>query len=115
MNALHLSPPPFPKSLLIPSIRLNLGADGGVGVGVSSQSLLLLEQLHVMAATEQVGGGQAGDAAAHDRDPFPHGVPSEREDSAFSRKHKGGAIQGGTGSSRHGSHDTTARRGPQAP
>ncbi len=38
------------------------------GIGVATQPVLFLEQLHPMAAAQQVGGGQPGNARADDRD-----------------------------------------------
>ena len=38
------------------------------GIGVATQPMLFLEQLHPMAAAQQVGGGQPGNARPDDRD-----------------------------------------------
>jgi hypothetical protein len=41
------------------------------GIGVATQARLFLEEMHAMAAAQQIGGGQPGNARPDDRD-VPH-------------------------------------------
>ena len=59
----------YQESGVQPAHRSVLGGDI-VGVGVAAESIVGLEQLHVVAPLQQVRRGQPGDAAPDDGHPL---------------------------------------------